>query len=200
MRRVVGALFCQSVHVHQHPLRLFLTLANPNFITLNLIKGERRRRTDWRVRELVGAADSLLSLDKQELSTVLSSNVTLPNLQNRIEVDSVFFMGHSFGGATALTAAHRRPDLLGKRGGTIAHEPAVDWMPDDARRSLLPAHKLEGLSSTYSYTGGTGGFESDVGEIRSGSSSIHDRHLLLLFSNEWRQLVSSAKRRAIAVE
>lgn len=164
------------------------TCLTPCLTTCFIIIGARRSRTDWRVRELLGAADAFLALNKQSVNPMISKYETLPNLQNRIQVDSVFLMGHSYGGATALTAAHRRPDLLGERGGIIAHEPAVDWMPDDARRSLLPVDKLDGLSSAHTFTGGTGGFESDDSDLNSGSSSIHDRHLLLLYSNEWRQL------------
>jgi enterochelin esterase-like enzyme len=43
-------------------------------------------------------------------------------------------MGHSFGGATALTLGFWRPDLIH---AVIAHEPAIDWTPNDIRRQLV---------------------------------------------------------------
>ena len=60
-------------------------------------------------------------------------------------------MGHSYGACTSLTAASRRPDLVSS---VIAHEPAFDWMPDDARRELFAEHKLVG--GPRKYDGGTG--------------------------------------------
>ena len=97
-----------------------------------------------------------------------------------LQTDQSFFMGHSFGGATALTAAKRLPDLLRS---VIAHDPANDWIPDDARRSLFAEERLEGLE--HAYSGGTGGFEEKVYNHSVIHNSIHDIDMLLLFSHEW---------------
>ena len=92
-------------------------------------------------------------------------------------------MGHSFGGSTALTAAHRQPQLAR---AVIAHEPATDWIPDDARQSLFPPHRLVGLE--HNYSGGTGGLGT---EDRDSTTSLHDHvHLLVMNSNEWMNLNS----------
>lgn len=108
---------------------------------------------------------------------------------------------HSFGGATALTAAFRRPDLIETSGGVIAHEPATDWLPDDARKSLLPLDRLEGLESSHNYTGGMGGLEYHKKEEGSTTEeepttkepSLHDVNLLFMFSHQWRVLVCKTR-------
>ena len=182
---------------------------------------ERRRRTDWRVQELIGATDALLAWNDRENDNKNKPlgqgelppppHWILSSLRGRIQTDSIFFMGHSWGGATALTAAHRRPDLVSGPGGVIAHEPAVDWMPDDARWSLLPMDRWKGLESSLNYTGGTGGLEyhanattteaaaeaSESGDSSTGTTNpattattVHELNLLLLFSEQWRRLVS----------
>jgi pimeloyl-ACP methyl ester carboxylesterase len=136
---------------------------------------ERRARTDLRVDELVAAAEGMHRLNESDLAELLLFGLSF---RDRIQIDQTFFMGHSFGGATALSVAKRRPDLVKS---VIAHEPAVDWMPDDARRSLFDLKRLEGLSTNF--TGGTGGF---LVESSDSESSIHDVDLLILFSGEWR--------------
>ena len=81
-------------------------------------------------------------------------------------------------------------------GGVIAHEPVVDWLPDDVRRSLLSLDRLDGLESSHNYTGGIGGLEYHKNATAEGEdetaaeeSSIHDVNLLLLFSHQWRKVV-----------
>jgi dienelactone hydrolase len=90
----------------------------------------RRAKTEHRVRELLTSTEALLGMNEKDLMDVHRLGLSL---RGRLQTDHTFFMGHSFGGDTALTAAKRRPDLVK---GVIAHEPAVDWMPDDSRRSF----------------------------------------------------------------
>lgn len=111
---------------------------------------------------------------------------------DRLDTDDLNFVGHSYGGCTALTAAARRPDLAS---AVIAHEPAVDWMPDDARRALFAEHKLVG--GPREYHGGTGGFllereeeKKDEATCDEPSGSLHDVPMLFLYSDEWNQKVN----------
>jgi pimeloyl-ACP methyl ester carboxylesterase len=60
-----------------------------------------------------------------------------------IHVNHTTFMGHSHGGATVLTAANREPALVD---AIVAHEPAIDWAPDDCRRALFLYPRLSGLA------------------------------------------------------
>ncbi len=135
---------------------------------------ERRRRTDHRVQELIAAVEAIHRMDQQDIPGLGIS------LQGRLSKSETFFMGHSFGGATALTAGKRRPDLVT---AIVAHEPAVDWMPDDARHSLLPPTLLQDFD--HSWQGGTGGYEGFIPADDNGGS-IHEKDILILFSQEWR--------------
>ena len=138
----------------------------------------RRARTDRRAQELLAAAQAFLSLNKVDNSDLLGKFDL--SFRSRLQSDRVTFMGHSFGGATALTAAKRRPNLVH---AVVAHEPAVDWMPDDARGSLFASRLLQGLPQQHNFTGGTGGFLDDT---VTEDDSLHAVDMLLLFSEEWR--------------
>eukprot|EP00549_Striatella_unipunctata_P025564 CAMPEP_0118722528 /NCGR_PEP_ID=MMETSP0800-20121206/31468_1 /TAXON_ID=210618 ORGANISM="Striatella unipunctata, Strain CCMP2910" /NCGR_SAMPLE_ID=MMETSP0800 /ASSEMBLY_ACC=CAM_ASM_000638 /LENGTH=175 /DNA_ID=CAMNT_0006630793 /DNA_START=318 /DNA_END=845 /DNA_ORIENTATION=- len=85
-------------------------------------------------------------------------------------------MGHSFGGATALTAAHRRPDLAS---AIVCHEPAIDWIPDDARFDLFDG-KLK--SGDVRYDGGAGGYKL---QGQKKVKNLHKKDMLFMFSQEW---------------
>jgi pimeloyl-ACP methyl ester carboxylesterase len=137
---------------------------------------ERRARTDHRVRELLTSTEALLRLNEKDL---LEPDQLGMSLVGRLQKDHTFFMGHSFGGATALTAAKRRPDLVK---GVIAHDPASDWIPDDTRKSLFADDRMEGLERKFA--GGTGGYE-DKNLDADMESSVHDIDMLVLSSNEW---------------
>lgn len=146
----------------------------------------RRGQTDRRVQELLGATDFLHRVvdfsddgDETELEYLRSARRLNPYLKH-VNTNQTFFMGHSFGGATALTAAVRRPDLVK---AVIAHEPAIDWAPDDCRRSLFATERLEGLS--IAYDGGTGGFETEIPPGQGNTNEIHDLDILVLNSHEW---------------
>jgi pimeloyl-ACP methyl ester carboxylesterase len=135
----------------------------------------RRAGTDRRVRELVAATESLRRLNDYDVAELHRAGLSL---RGRLQIGHTSFMGHSFGGATALTAAKRRPDLVR---AVIAHEPAIDWMPDDARRSLFEEDRLEG--SSHEFSGGTGGFGESKDELET--NSLHDIPSLFLYSHEW---------------
>jgi pimeloyl-ACP methyl ester carboxylesterase len=123
---------------------------------------------------------SLLDLNVRNIPELESVGISLVKT---INPKDVHFMGHSFGGATCLTAAVRRPDLVVS---IVAHEPVLDWMPDDARRALFEPERVKGAPREYE--GGTGGFESSASSPSSNGkqSIIHDRPMLFLYSAEWK--------------
>lgn len=134
----------------------------------------RRERTELRARELIAAAEALHRLNGKDIPQLNSFS-----LKGRLAIAETFFMGHSFGGATALTAAYRRPDLVHS---IVAHEPAVDWLPDDVRQSLFDPQRLVGVD--HNFQGGTGGF-GPIKENGNNDVSIHDKNMLILFSHDW---------------
>lgn len=132
----------------------------------------RREQTNHRAVEMLASTFALQKLNDRNIIELNGVSFV-----NRLKTTEVHFMGHSFGGATALTAAFRRPHLVSS---IISHEPASDWMPDDARRALFPTNAL--VDCPHVYDGGTGGLAPDVKQT---PATIKDFHVLILFSSEW---------------
>mmetsp|Transcript_11722 Transcript_11722/g.13633 ORF Transcript_11722/g.13633 Transcript_11722/m.13633 type:complete len:607 (-) Transcript_11722:36-1856(-) len=154
----------------------------------------RRKQADHRATELLAATFALRTLN--------ASNVIIPELEkvgvsfaDKLDLHNIMIGGHSFGAATALTVAARRPDLFK---GVIAHDPALDWMTDDARKILFCEKRFVG-SILRKYIGGTGGYENDTAsgndeevpkpkDLVMKNPSIHDLDLLFLYSHQWKRL------------
>jgi pimeloyl-ACP methyl ester carboxylesterase len=149
----------------------------------------RRRQTEHRVREFIAATEFLHQLRTSDVSESMSSSPPdwlplddLRSLLAGVQINHTTFIGHSHGGVTAITAANRRPDLVQ---AVVAHEPAMDWAPDDCRRSLFQSKRiLQDTAFPLQYDGGTGGFEEPATDANH-SSSIHDLDLLIMNSNQW---------------
>lgn len=119
----------------------------------------RRQQTHKRAMELLSVYESLLLLHDKNChpNSNLNSSISLPeavSFEGKLNLSKVIFLGHSFGGATALTASAYRPDITL---AVVAHEPATDWMPDCSRRALLMDESRR-KGSNIPYSGGTGGF------------------------------------------
>lgn len=147
----------------------------------------RRLQTHERAVEMIAAFESLKILHEE---SILVGGVSF---QGKLNVSNVVFLGHSFGGATALTAAAYRPDITL---AVVAHEPATDWMPDYVRRVLL-MNDTRRKGSSLPYTGGTGGFTTHADIKQNDHTTIHsthaellhnDVHMLVLFSDQWAKL------------
>ena len=135
----------------------------------------RRERTNHRTQEMIGATEAFYRLNHVDQPELAVNG--LPSFRGKLDTGRTTFMGHSFGGSTALTAAARRPDLAKY---VVAHEPALDWTPDDALASLFAVSRTQGLNNSFS--GSHGGIESEPTQF-----SVHDLDLLLLFSDEWKK-------------
>lgn len=129
----------------------------------------RREQTAFRVDEL---AEALAFLP--ELFRGLGDE--LPASAGSIDPSKVLLVGHSFGGSTVLTAAARHPQLIR---GVLVFDPAIDWMPADARVGMMPEVKHGDPPHTAS---------EDPELLHGVSLGLQDVPSLFLYSDSWRQL------------
>lgn len=134
--------------------------------------------TEYRADEMLAVVEIMKGLNEKNIAELQTLGL---DFTGKLNVNEIHYMGHSFGGATALHAARRvQPKSI------IAHEPAADWLPDDSRASLYDINRMKDSPFNYTYwhvplpsrTNET----SDEGEH---GVSIHDMDLLVLWSHEW---------------
>jgi platelet-activating factor acetylhydrolase len=105
----------------------------------------------------VHAKRQQLEIRAREVSAVLAAAARgrMPAVNAALDLTKITLHGHSFGGATMLTALARVGQEMAIRECTtntssststnidiaicncVVHDPAIDWMPDDARDALL---------------------------------------------------------------
>lgn len=144
---------------------------------------KRRAQTEHRVEEILSALKVL------KLKALNHKNI--PDLQDvsfvdKLDTSDVTLIGHSFGGCTVLSAAARKPHLVS---AVVAHEPAVSWMPNSARKALFPTKKDEEekevqVDKEEEKKDGDQSEDETEGE----SKSIHDVPMLFLYSEEWAEV------------
>jgi dienelactone hydrolase len=139
----------------------------------------RRRQTNLRALELEAATEVLRSLNSHNIPELATRRISFMGC---LDLNQIYVMGHSFGGASALTVAFRRPDLYR---AVLAHEPVVDWTPDDVREQLLPQTSI--VSYPKICSAGTGGIKliNSSSEQRITTTYL-DMPCLFLFSEEWK--------------
>merc|ERR1712226_1472680 len=158
----------------------------------------RRNQTNLRATEVLVATDAVLDMNQEDTDEIRQAGISF---RDRLAVNHVTAMGHSFGGAAAFTAAQRRPQLYQ---AVIAHEPATAWMPDLTRKAFFAKSRLEGVE----LIGDMGsGFLDKIDDVYdnnitrthendnslAAASDMVDHELfpnldtLVLFSHEWRE-------------
>ena len=137
----------------------------------------RRDQTEHRIEEVLAATRALHRWNEQDAPAELPPRMAL-SFKERLDLRRITLMGHSFGGATVLSAAHRYPDLFST---VLAHEPAIDWCHPSSVASLFAQSRIADLPSAYMYN--TTRFGNPA---HDGDDSLHrGADMLLLFSHEW---------------
>lgn len=135
----------------------------------------RRNQNEWRVQELLAATQALHRWNQSDIHEDLPFTAAL-SLKGRLDLKNLTWAGHSFGGATVLTAAHRHPELVAT---VIAHEPAIDWAHPSSIASLFAKQRVADLALANMYNTTLFGDHSDDDSLHQGAD------ILLLFSHEW---------------
>jgi pimeloyl-ACP methyl ester carboxylesterase len=110
---------------------------------IELFRRHRRVMTEYRSEEFLAAVRATIALNHNNIEELERYNVSFVG---KLKVNEVHYMGHSFGGATSLHAARKRPPT-----SIIAHEPAAEWIPDGTRSSLFDQKRLAGSHINYTH-------------------------------------------------
>ncbi|KAL3931269.1 MAG: hypothetical protein SGARI_004251 [Bacillariaceae sp.] len=150
-----------------------------------LYKQSRQTMTAYRAQELLSVVKSILDLNERNIPELERTGL---DFRNTIDANDIHYMGHSFGGASALHAAEQRPPK-----SVLAYDPVTDWMPKESRLSLFDMERLKDSKTNHTYwTAGSiprkrpskmGDNENDTDEEPMDTpTSIHDAtELLVLF-------------------
>jgi len=165
----------------------------------------RRKQMEHRIAEMITAREEMTKWNDNKVYAY-DLDMKLVNLSfvGSLDLKNAISIGHSFGGGTAIAVVSRRPDLFGS---VVALDPMTDWMPDDCRKDFFRVieDKLKKDSSAMKYNGGTIGYDVEkpsndqdsiniemdrvdmcgTKESCSISKSVHNKEMLLLFSQEW---------------
>ena len=119
--------------------------------------------TKYRAKEFLAVVDAMVNLNERNIDELDELGL---DFRGRLKKDEIHYMGHSYGGATALQAGRlQRPASI------IAHEPAAHWAPDETRASLVDKDRMKDMPVNYA------NLEinlSNVNEDLTKSASIHD--------------------------
>mmetsp|Transcript_5945 Transcript_5945/g.12316 ORF Transcript_5945/g.12316 Transcript_5945/m.12316 type:complete len:472 (+) Transcript_5945:50-1465(+) len=131
---------------------------------------ERRMQLEWRIHEVVEAAKIAVGrLSTSDPPELAGTNVSF---KGKLDVEGgVHLVGHSFGGATILSAAAANPDIFKS---VVAHDPAVDWMTDNSRYNLLKDSGHEG----------SGGYEKGLEE----ETGLDEVPTMMIYCEDWIKL------------
>ncbi|GMI28243.1 hypothetical protein TeGR_g12993, partial [Tetraparma gracilis] len=141
--------------------------------------GERREQIEVRIKEMEAALGFVRRLQKGGVRE-LPEGVTF---KGRLDLkEGAHLVGHSYGGATILGTAGRAKEGVVR--SVAAHDPAVDWVPDDVRYNLL---KESGETEGWRLRG-CGGYKDERKLERGGESKGLDGvPLLFIYCDDWQK-------------
>jgi dienelactone hydrolase len=146
----------------------------------------RQTMTIYRAQELLEVVDGVLRLNHETLPELQELGI---DFRDKLDTSNIHYMGHSFGGVTALHAAKQRPPK-----SVLAHDPANDWLPTESRLSLFDMERLNESTMNHSYWTRENATDvehaAETAEMSKADTnmapSLHDTtELLVLFSEEW---------------
>ena len=124
--------------------------------------------TEYRAEEIIAAALYMSEvLNRTDIPALQSNGVSF---HRRLDADNVHFIGHSFGGASVLRAAHKIAAMQAAAAAgsaaadtvmasflpprprsVVAHDPASDWLPESTRQSLFDVERLADSTANHTY-------------------------------------------------
>eukprot|EP00520_Triparma_pacifica_P006993 CAMPEP_0118646164 /NCGR_PEP_ID=MMETSP0785-20121206/7904_1 /TAXON_ID=91992 /ORGANISM="Bolidomonas pacifica, Strain CCMP 1866" /LENGTH=474 /DNA_ID=CAMNT_0006538127 /DNA_START=115 /DNA_END=1536 /DNA_ORIENTATION=+ len=140
--------------------------------TPDYVRG-RREQLLVRIEEVVETAKWAKSAFNPDSTSKLPPAIA--PLRGKLDVSKgVHLVGHSFGGATVLSAGGKHGSSIFR--SVVAHDPAVDWMSDETRYNLLKNTKYEG----------TGGYEGGVKAAKANESKgLESLPLSMIYCSNW---------------
>jgi len=137
----------------------------------------RRDQIEVRIEEVIEAAGLAASLDSSDRPELAATGGV--SFKNRLDVrdGGVHLCGHSYGGATVLGAAGRRPELFRS---VAAHDPAVDWLSDDVRYNCFKGMKEE---ETDYFEKGSGGYRDERKLVES--KGLDSVPVCMIYCSQW---------------
>ena len=102
---------------------------------------------------------------------------------NGVKNITTYFMGHSFGGVTAMQAAYERPDLVS---AIVAYEPAIGWAAPHVCHAMFPSALLK-EEHFHNFTTNHTICPPliSVDQVEASTTTLHTFDMLVLNSHEW---------------
>lgn len=144
----------------------------------------RRAMTEYRTKEFIATVQAVKDLNSANLPMLEQMNISFVN---RLDSNEIHYMGHSFGGVTALHAAHvSDSNGLPQPTSVLAYEPALGWLPKPSLASILDPQRLEGKAEVVEVSSASW-VDPSYDPSADPHSPLHEQNLLILFSHEWKK-------------
>jgi len=134
----------------------------------------RRIQNEKRVEEYLEVSRRILTWNKTD-DVFVNGNIKPPagfSFKGKLNTkNGIHGIGHSYGGCCVLTSVSRQPQNFRS---AVAHDPAVDWIAEDARKHIESGHKS-------GYTGGRPYLKPN-GPLSKGLDTLP---IFVLYCSDW---------------